>query len=226
MLVDMETCSSDEECDQPASAKGLCPKHYARALRERKRVKREPEPRECLRCGVVFTATNVRQVYCGQPCIQAAYRERQHEQAEPIGERTCLQCGKVFTPRKRHSDADPWQRGKFCSRQCKDRARQAEGRDAEAQRRAQFKRNYGITVEEYWELAAKQNHQCAICGCTKETAKRGRVSAHSDEYWLHVDHDHATGKVRGLLCLSCNVALGYARDDVSILEAALRYLRR
>lgn len=225
MLVGMETCSSDEGCDQPASAKGLCPKHYARALRERKRVERLPEPRECLRCGVVFTAKNARQVYCGQPCIQAAYRDRQRDQSEPISERTCLHCGKVFTPRKRHSDADPWQRGKFCSQKCKERARQADGRSGATVRRYQFRTKYGITVEEYWALAEAQGHRCAICGCTKETAMRGRVSQHTDEFWLHVDHDHESGKVRGLLCMECNTGLGKFRDDVSVLSAAISYLR-
>lgn len=68
---------------------------------------------------------------------------------------------------------------------------------------------YGITVEEYVALVAR--HQvCAICHKPNPT---------------HIDHDHRTKKVRGILCMNCNTALGHFRDDPELLATAILYLR-
>jgi hypothetical protein len=63
-------------------------------------------------------------------------------------------------------------------------------------------------------MVAEQGDKCAICG-RAEPNGRGR--------W-HIDHDHKTGKVRGLLCNNCNVLLGHAHEDPAILWAAIDYL--
>jgi hypothetical protein len=68
-----------------------------------------------------------------------------------------------------------------------------------AQRAAHLRRNYGITQDEYLRMEASQGGRCAICG----TEDKGKWQ------YLHVDHCHATGKVRGLLCVKCNTALGW-----------------
>ncbi|UIW13254.1 HNH endonuclease [Arthrobacter phage Crewmate] len=73
---------------------------------------------------------------------------------------------------------------------------------------------YGVTVDHVEALKAAQGGKCAICG-TDEPGGRGR--------W-HVDHDHESGAVRGLLCHHCNLGLGHFRDDVDALRAAIRYL--
>lgn len=70
-----------------------------------------------------------------------------------------------------------------------------------------LKAKYGLTEDEYDLLLAAQGGVCAICG-RFETVKRG-----SNVSRLSVDHDHATGQVRGLLCQSCNVICGMFRDD-------------
>ena len=64
---------------------------------------------------------------------------------------------------------------------------------------------------EYKEMLESQGGVCAICGAMP----KGRLA---------VDHDHATGQVRGLLCSPCNVALGFLRDDPIRLKAAIAYL--
>lgn len=66
----------------------------------------------------------------------------------------------------------------------------------------------------------KQNHLCAICG-KAETMKHkdGRVKP------LCVDHCHTTDKIRGLLCGRCNSGIGMLKDDISIVESALNYLK-
>ena len=90
---------------------------------------------------------------------------------------------------------------------------------------AQRLKRYGISPTQYRELLAKQGGGCAICGATNspDVCKTARSS--TGRRRLHVDHDHKTGVVRGLLCSSCNIALGKFRDDASIIERAAMYLR-
>jgi len=89
-------------------------------------------------------------------------------------------------------------------------------------------RNYNISLTEYAQMFADQNGVCAICN-QPETAKlpgRKTESTESRVRDLSVDHDHETGKVRELLCNSCNHLLGAAKDNPEILEAAAAYIRR
>ncbi len=78
-----------------------------------------------------------------------------------------------------------------------------------------LQRKYGMSLEDYIDLLAKQGGGCAICGATKGNKKVDR---------LFVDHDHKTGKVRGLLCSNCNFMLGYSKDKVSNLRRGIQYL--
>jgi hypothetical protein len=75
-------------------------------------------------------------------------------------------------------------------------------------------RRYGISKEEFSSLLTKQNNVCAIC--KTDTPGRGRN--------FHVDHNHKTGKIRGLLCDKCNRGLGYFNDSLDVLKSALGYL--
>ena len=68
--------------------------------------------------------------------------------------------------------------------------------------RNDIKRKYGLTEPEYHQLNESQNYVCAI------------------------DHCHTTNKVRGLLCRTCNVAIGYLNDDIALLESAINYLKK
>ena len=74
-------------------------------------------------------------------------------------------------------------------------------------------RKYGLTVETYDALSQSQNDTCAICNSVCTGGRR-----------LAVDHDHSTGKTRGLLCAGCNVSLGHLKDSPAVLSTALRYL--
>lgn len=73
-----------------------------------------------------------------------------------------------------------------------------------------LEREYGLTIVEYQQLVAAQNGACAICRAIDRR--------------LVVDHDHATRRVRGLLCSRCNTALGLLADDIENLVAAVDYL--
>ena len=72
---------------------------------------------------------------------------------------------------------------------------------------------YGITQDDYSRLYDAQGARCAIC--QRARGKRRRLA---------VDHDHATGEVRGLLCTVCNGMLAHARDDTEFFERAVAYL--
>lgn len=76
---------------------------------------------------------------------------------------------------------------------------------------------HGISLEQYEAMAAEQDGRCAIC-------RREPSRANPAEFRLHVDHDHATGTVRGLLCRPCNVGLGHFGDDIEVLLAAVEYV--
>jgi hypothetical protein len=82
------------------------------------------------------------------------------------------------------------------------------------QRKAGLKRYYGITFEEYNTILEGQGGICPICGIRPGEIKKA----------FAVDHDHETGKVRGILCDRCNLILGYSKDNILILERAINYL--
>lgn len=86
---------------------------------------------------------------------------------------------------------------------------------AERSRWYTIKHRYGLTREDYEALLEEQGHACAIC------------KTPDDGLWwgvFVVDHDHDTGKVRGLLCSPCNTLLGGARDRTDVLRSAITYL--
>ncbi len=79
---------------------------------------------------------------------------------------------------------------------------------------------YGITIEDYDNLLESQNGVCAICKNIESHKTNGKIID-----VLSVDHNHDTGKVRGILCHECNSLLGLARDNIEILEKAIKYLK-
>lgn len=83
-----------------------------------------------------------------------------------------------------------------------------------------YQRQFGITLDVYEQMLANQGDVCAACG-KPEVAKgnNGKIKR------LAVDHDHATGVVRGLLCTKCNTILGFVNDDEAVLESILNYLQ-
>jgi hypothetical protein len=85
-----------------------------------------------------------------------------------------------------------------------------------------YLRKYGITAEDYDCMLAEQGNVCAICG-TDETA----FAHHTGEKKrLSVDHNHATGRVRGLLCFRCNSTIGRLNEEPALLDKMQAYLSR
>jgi hypothetical protein len=84
-----------------------------------------------------------------------------------------------------------------------------------------IKRRFGLNKEQYQTLVERQNDVCALCG-QKERIKRSQH--HFGPNYLAVDHDHKTGKVRGLLCNQCNIGLGNFKENIQVLRKAAEYL--
>ena len=88
-----------------------------------------------------------------------------------------------------------------------------------AQLKYTLKKKYSLSLKQYAGMYERQRGQCAICGRVSSFPTRGTTGM------LAVDHDHSTGKVRGLLCTKCNTLLGMADDCVVTLDLAIEYLQ-
>jgi hypothetical protein len=90
--------------------------------------------------------------------------------------------------------------------------------DPVATRKQMLLRLYGISDEDYQSLLESQHNKCAICA----TAAPDLNKEHRK--YFSVDHDHNTGKIRGLLCNQCNLGIGCLNDDPELLRKATSYL--
>lgn len=167
---------------------------------------------------------------------QARGAEKLAREADAEKTKICRKCGQEkphleFYAHRRTGDG----RANYCrdcakayQRQRRDAAKTAEYnklRQLDPVRRRKHEQNikawrlklYGLTPEGYNALLEAQDGRCAICG------EPGKVWANRN---LHVDHDHESGTVRGLLCGRCNVGLGFFGDDIERLSRAITYLAR
>jgi hypothetical protein len=136
--------------------------------------------------------------------------------------KVCPRCNKEFLPQK-HDQI-------YCTTNCQayvwrekypEKVKETEKKYREKypekikikQRVSALKRNYGITLEEYNTILISQNGKCAICQEEKDET-------------LAVDHNHETGFVRGLLCRHCNHVVGFAKDNITILNRTISYLEK
>jgi hypothetical protein len=114
----------------------------------------------------------------------------------------CSHCGETkpiddFFPRRSRKDG----RVEYC-RPCAQLRKRMNG----------LHERYGITPQEFDALMTSQGGGCAICRKPPRSRR------------LHVDHEHVTGRIRGLLCFKCNASIGYMHDSPALLQAAISYL--
>jgi hypothetical protein len=102
--------------------------------------------------------------------------------------------------------------------------KQQETYDPVKKRNENLKRCYGITLDEYNNLLNNQNGKCATCGTTKPGGRKSGRGGGTNVFV--VDHCHNTGAVRGLLCHSCNRAMGLLGDNTHIIEEMIKYLQK
>ncbi|MGN9810307.1 endonuclease VII domain-containing protein [Micromonospora sp. BQ11] len=188
--------------------------------------------RRCRDCGDwkpldEFCANSRRPDGCGsycKPCFnvrsKGSYAKRLKEMRGrevrklppvPDGHRRCPDCGETKAleafPRNR-SDRGGY--GRYCKPCHNERGKESKLRLHGGSREYHLRRRYGVGQKEFDELLAEQNGVCAICG---------------GEDPQHLDHDHRTGWVRGILCFNCNGGLGQFRDSPTRLARAITYLR-
>lgn len=132
--------------------------------------------------------------------------------AEPVGDglKWCLDCDRPKPledfPKNRNTGSG---RAPYCKPCLNVRGRASRNRHG-GDRNYHLRRRYGITAAQADMMLSEQGGLCAICRLAPAA---------------HVDHDHATGKVRGLLCFNCNGGLGQFKDHIGVVEAAAGYLR-
>ncbi len=211
---------------------GPCTSAAARARREkrlaaggkeiRKPVSSEEvvaKGKRCPDCGEVKTSEEFGRnksypdghgFYC-KPCTrkraQRTYRERAERQGRKTRERVTVQPGFKWCPTCKeavpHVRWDKNRRTKDgLSSECKACRKVRSARD-------HLKRSYGLTPEDVRKMLVFQDGLCAIC---------------EEKPAEHIDHDHATGEVREMLCFTCNAMPGFVRDDRRVLQRAASYL--
>ena len=161
--------------------------------------------------------------YC-KPCFntrsKASYAKRvkEHQGREvrpvrraPEGHRHCPACGETKLlddfPRNRSARSGY---GRYCKPCHNAKGKETRERLYGGTREYHLRRRYGVGQKEFDELLAEQGGVCAICGSADPQ---------------HLDHDHRTGWVRGILCFNCNGGLGQFRDSPERLARAITYLR-
>jgi hypothetical protein len=143
-------------------------------------------------------------------------RPKHYVQPPTSGTKTCSSCRldlpvQEFARNRTAPDGlQPWCR--HCRREYSRKWRlKPQRRDSE------YRKAYGISLAEYDHLYRQQSGKCAICG-TQDAGSRRKLR-------LCVDHCHRSGRVRGLLCNRCNIAVGLFNDDPCRAEKAAAYLR-
>lgn len=206
MSVMRQTCMIDG-CDAYVMGHGLCQKHYAR--KRRTGSTDNPAPFVPATCSVYSCDKPASKRGLCKTCYSSQYQKARRIATKAATERRCTHCQGVIPPERRaRNGADVI----FCSPNCKQNSYTADGRYAEQARARYLKNKYGLAVEQVDEMCLAG---CSICGTTEWTGK------HKIGY---VDHNHATGEVRGILCAQCNVGIGMFGDDPERMRRAADYV--
>ena len=157
----------------------------------------------CKQCSVVLTTEN------WQPGLQKTNRK------------WCRSCAnkKSTEWKQRNKEKVKLQRSKWGQKNIDKLAEYRTKVTPQQKRQYRIKAEYSLLWEDYVDLYNKAQGKCAIC--EKELSLLKETSKHT----AHVDHCHRTGKVRGLLCRSCNRGIGYLNDSPERLEKAASYLK-
>lgn len=153
-------------------------------------------------------------------CSTARDRRYRYKRAHDpsVLEKACTKC-KSIKPRAMFSKGEgPGGLHSWCRQCTSDYARNRRSTGIKPGERVARWKQQGIdaTWEDYLLMAAEQGGKCAICGLTESELGRSH----------QLDHDHDTGKPRGILCLNCNSGIGKLKDDPKMVQKALDYLTR
>ena len=134
----------------------------------------------------------------------------------------CKDCARVDMARWRAANAEHVRDyGRYRTRK-RRAAMTAQQRD-ELDRTNRRRRAHGVTAEEFLKMVKNQDQKCLICE-TPMMLKASNERGDKRTFLACVDHDHSTGKIRGILCNRCNRAVGMFGDDVNLMKKAIKYL--
>ena len=141
-------------------------------------------------------------------------------------EKSCSKCGVVkpisnFARRKNRKNLPYASACKECSKKV-DLARYERDK-LEGKRKFYHLKKYGISEDDYFNMLNKQNGLCKICK-RPETSRNATYGRDLGIKALAVDHCHETGQIRALLCKRCNTILGFAEENVEVLQACIDFL--
>jgi hypothetical protein len=115
---------------------------------------------------------------------------------------TCVVCGTIF---------QHWQhKAKYCCKKCARQSKYYKTTKVELNKSYKLKKFYGLTRDEFEAMKVAQNGICAICNLEMPRP--------------YIDHNHATGRIRKLLCMQCNTALGMVKESVTTLANMIQYI--
>lgn len=216
-------CNTEKPCadfylrrGKPSGNCRDCINAKRQAERDAQRKPRDPGGHPCGYCAAPVPADNCGRGprrFCSKQCASRSWAHENYEAnlrvPKESGGHPCARCGNPVPEKKVGGKAR-----KFCSRDCAIAQNRA---DQPMRHRKYTLAKYGLTEDEYERMRAEQGDCCAICKTTDKRSPWGE--------WP-IDHCHATGVVRGLLCGSCNRALGLLADDPEIMRAAAAYVER
>ena len=189
----------------------------------KKKLNRKTQTKKCARCTKGFIRKNnvgnkgwSTAKYCSLVCYnsnrrQPAYCINHNDRKSEVGGlcRRCYRQGAVYKNYRKQYRGKPRVRQQHIAYMEEYRKKNREQGVF-----SRLKRVYGMSKENYFNLLSAQNNKCAICFSESKTVR------------LAVDHDHATGVVRGLLCNPCNRALGYFKEEITRFHSAINYLEK
>lgn len=192
--------------------------------------------RACAKCGILKELAEFRPrkrapfvhsscLKCEQEYRKARYRKQRDESPEKLREQQ--REWRAKNPEKvREYDKQKWakKKGDTSYLQYQKEYRETHREELNARQRVRNIENradylwdeYSLAIDDFIQMLESQQNSCAICG--DKFKPEGTVQ------W-NVDHDHISGKVRGILCNSCNRAIGYFKDDPDRCEKAALYLK-
>ena len=135
---------------------------------------------------------------------------------------SCPICGVVRTSENSYGSTQTY--CKSCLSKYNKKRYSGGNRGNHGNRGYYLEQKFGITSEDYKDMMEAQGGTCAICNGKNAVRKRATFGNKPFTIALAVDHNHKTGKVRGLLCNSCNTSLGKFKDDITLLKRAIEYL--
>lgn len=171
--------------------------------------------KSCLVCSKNFETNSIKKLCCTKECSfqnKKNYRKKHKEKNIERSRQWRLNNPERYKLKQKEYAKNNKDNRKISKKIWRDK-------NPDKVKNSKIKRVYGITIEKYNEMLVEQNGLCKICKKPEITKLKNKING------LAIDHCHKTGKIRSLLCLKCNSALGKFNDSIDLLQEAINYLK-